>query len=74
MGVKTALTAVVFTTGGKNQALVVGTDIAGMIAECNLACIEITNKLNFIVNDILTPAGTESSNITTLNSQITNLS
>ena len=39
-----------------------------------LACQELTAKLNFLINDVLTPAGTEASNITTLNTQITNLS
>jgi hypothetical protein len=74
MGVKTALAGITFTTGGKNQAEIAGTDLAGMISECQLACQEITNKLNYLVADVLTPAGTEAANITTINTQITNLS
>jgi hypothetical protein len=45
-----------------------------MILECQLACQEVTNKLNYLVNDVLTPATTEAANITTINAQITALS
>jgi hypothetical protein len=64
MGVKTALAGITFTTGGKNQAEIAGADLAGMIQECQLACAEVVAKLNYLVNDVLTPSGTEASNIT----------
>jgi hypothetical protein len=74
MGVKTTLAGITFTTGGKQQAANVGVDLADLVAGMELACQELTAKLNFLINDVLTPAGTEASNITTLNTHITNLS
>ena len=74
MGVKTNLTGITFTTTGKNTAVAAGVDLAGMIAECNLGINEILAKLNYLVTDVLTPSGTETSNISTINSQITALS
>lgn len=74
MGVKTALAGITFTTGGKNQAEIAGVDLTGMINELQLECQEIVTKISYLINDVLTPAGTESANISTLNTQITNLS
>jgi hypothetical protein len=74
MGVKTTLAGITFTTGGKAQAEIAGCDLAGMMEVIEMHCQEATNMLNYLVNDVLTPAGTESANITTINTQITNLS
>jgi bisphosphoglycerate-dependent phosphoglycerate mutase len=74
MGVKTALAGITFTTGGKNQAVAVGNDLAGTMLDLQLECQEIINRMNYLVNNILTPAGGESANITTINAQITALS
>jgi hypothetical protein len=74
MGVKTAIAGITFTTGGKNQAAIVGVDILDFVAGMQLTCQELTQKINFLINDVLTPAGTEGANITTLNTQVTNLS
>lgn len=74
MGVKTSLAGITFTTGGKNQAEIAGADLTGLIAECQLKCQEAVAVLTYLVNDVLTPAGTESANITTINTQITALS
>lgn len=74
MGVKTALAGITFTTGGKNQAAALGLDLADFVLGMQLGCQELTQKMNFLVNDVLTPAGTEGANITTINTQITSLS
>lgn len=74
MGVKTALVGITFTAAGKAQAAIVGVDLADFVAGIELTCQELTQKINFLVNDVLTPAGSEASNITTMNSQITALS
>ncbi len=74
MGVKTALAGITFTTGGKNQAAIVGLDLADYVLGMQLTCQELTQKMNFLVNDVLTPAGSEGSNISTINTQITALS
>lgn len=73
MGVKTSLAGITFTTGGKNQAAALGLDLADFNLGMQLTCQELTQKMNFLVNDVLTPAGTESANITTVNAQITAL-
>jgi len=74
MGVKTALAGITFTGTGKQIAANVGLDLNDFVLGMQLTCQELTQKMNFLVNDVLTPAGTESSNITTVNSQITALS
>lgn len=74
MGVKTTLAGVTFTATGKSQAETIGCDIAGTYAEAQNKIIEAIVLLNFLVADVLTPAGTESANITTINAQITALS
>lgn len=74
MGVKTALTGITFTTNGKNAAAAIGLDLPDFILGLGLTCSEMTQKMNFLVTDVLTPAGSESSNITTVNAQITALS
>lgn len=73
MGVKTALAGITFTTQGKAAAAAIGLDLADYILGLQLTCQEMTVKMNFLVNDVLTPAGSESSNITTVNNQITAL-
>lgn len=74
MGVKTALAGITFTTGGKNQATIATADLTGLMLGMQLKCQELIAEMNYIVSDILTPASTESANITTINSQITALS
>ena len=74
MGVKANLAAITFTATGLTKATAVGVDMVDMIAGINLGIAEIQAKLNFLINDVLTPAGTESSNITTINTQLTALS
>jgi hypothetical protein len=74
MGVKTAVAGITFTTQGKAAAAAIGLDLPGYILEMQLTCQELTQKMNFLINDVLTPAGSEGSNITTMNSQITALS
>lgn len=73
MGVKTALAGITFTTQGKAAAAALGLDLPDFVLGLQLQCQEMTQKMNFLVNDVLTPAGSESSNITTVNSQITAL-
>lgn len=74
MGVKTALAGITFTTGGKAQAAIATADLLDMVAGLELKCQEMIVTMNYLISDILTPSGTESSNITTINSQITALS
>jgi len=74
MGVKANLTAITFTTGGKNQAEIAACDLPGIMLEVELAIAECITKLTYLVNDVLTPSGTESSNITTVNTAISALS
>ncbi len=74
MGVKTNLAAITFTAGGKSQAELVGTDLAGTFAETQNKIAEVITLLNFLVSDVLTPSGTESANISTINTAITALS
>jgi hypothetical protein len=74
MGVKTSIAGVALTTQGKQQAQNVGLDVADYMLGIQLTCQELTAKLNFLISDVLTPAGTEASNITTLQAQITALS
>lgn len=74
MGVKAALAGITYTAGGKNQAQLVGVDLPDTMLGLSLQIAEIQTKINFLINNVLTPAGGESSNITTLNSQLTALS
>lgn len=74
MGVKAALTGITFTATGNNKAQAVGVDMADLMLGINLGIAEIQQKLNFLVADVLTPAGTEGANITTINTQLTALS
>jgi hypothetical protein len=74
MGVKTACAGITYTAGGRAKAQQVGLDIDAHMAEINLGITEIQTKINFLINNVLTPAGGESSNITTLNTQLTALS
>jgi hypothetical protein len=73
MSVKTAIAGITFSSGGKNAAAAAGADLAGMIAQIQMQCDEIKAKLNYLVTDVLTPSGTEASNITTINTQISAL-
>jgi hypothetical protein len=74
MGVKTNLAAITFTGGGLAKATAVGVDMVDMMAGINLTISELQAKLNFLITDVLTPAGSEGSNITTINTQLTSLS
>jgi hypothetical protein len=74
MGIKTSLAGVTFTAGAKANAVALGVDMTGFVADVQLAMSEVTTKMNFLINDVLTPAGTEAANITTLQAQITALS
>ena len=73
MGVRTALLGVTLTAGDITQAEQLGTDIKGAMALAELKCQEITVLLNYLVNDVLTPAG-DTTNAATLTNQITALS
>lgn len=73
MGVKTTLAGLTISAAGKAQAEIAGCDIAGCLAIAELKCQEATNILNYLVADVLTPGGGDGSNITTINTQITNL-
>jgi hypothetical protein len=73
MGIKTNLVGITFTTQDKVTAVALGLDLVGFVADMELACQELTDKLNFLINDVLTPAG-DISNTTTINTQITALS
>jgi hypothetical protein len=74
MGVKTVLAGLTISTAGKTQAEIAACDIAGLLWLCEKKCEEISNTLTYLVNDVLTPGGGDGSNITTINTQITNLS
>lgn len=74
MGFKTSLAGVTFTAGAKAQAVALGIDMTGFVTEVQLSMSEVLAKLNFLISDVLTPAGTEAANITTLQAQITALS
>jgi len=74
MGVKTTLAGLSISNAGKNQATAAGCDINGMLAELQLHCTEVITQLTYLVNDVLTPGGGDAGNITTINTQITNLS
>jgi hypothetical protein len=72
MGIKTALAGITVSAGAITQAETIGSDLNGLMAEAQTRCQELTALLNFIKNDILTPAS-DSSNATTLGTQITAL-
>jgi hypothetical protein len=74
MGIKTNLSGITFTAGGKATAAAAGLDLVDFVAGIELACTEMSIKMSYLVNDILTPSGTEATNITTINTQITSLS
>jgi hypothetical protein len=73
MGVKTALVGITFTAGDYTQAAAIGLDLNDFVLGIELTCQEITQKLNFLKSDILTPAS-DAGNATTLTTQITALS
>ena len=72
MGVKTSLANLVITSTGKTNSATAGADIAGILALCELKCQEASNLLTYLVNDVLTDSA-DSSNVSTINTQITNL-
>lgn len=72
MGIKTALAGITLTAGDITQAETIGTDAKGEMLNAQLKCQELTVLLNYLITDVLTPAG-DSSNVTTLNTQITAL-
>jgi hypothetical protein len=74
MGVKTALAGITFTATGLQKAQAIGCDMPDLMLGINLTIAELQQKLNFLVADVLTPAGTEGANITTINTQLTALS
>lgn len=74
MGVKTVLAGLTISAAGQAQAELMGCDINGTLQELQLHCIEVINQLTYLKNDILTPGGGDAGNITTINTQITNLS
>jgi len=74
MGVKTVLTGLSISNAGKAAAENAGCDIAGILWLCEKKCEEISVSLTYLINDVLTPGGGDAGNITTLNTQITNLS
>lgn len=73
MGVRAALVAITPSAGAVTQAETIGSDLTGLMALAALKCSELTVLLTFIKNDILTP-GSDSSNATTVATQITALS
>lgn len=73
MGIKTNLAGITFTTADKAAAVALGLDLVGFVADMELACQELTEKLNFLVSDVLTPAS-DASTVTTVTTQITALS
>ncbi len=73
MGVKTVLAGITLTGGDLTQAETIGSDVKGLLVEAQLKCQELIALLNFINNDILTPAS-DSGNASTITAQITALS
>jgi len=72
MGVRTTLLGVTLTAGDITQAETLGTDIKGCMALAELKCQEVIVLLNYLVNDVLTPAG-DTANASTLTAQVTAL-
>lgn len=72
MGVKTAMAGITFSAGSKAQAAAIGLDLADYVLGIQLTCQELTQKMNFLVSDITTPAS-DTTPGTTLGSQITAL-
>lgn len=73
MGVQATINGLTFTTAGKNKAAAVGVDLEALRKRVSMRIDEINVDLNFLVNNVLTPAGGESSNISSINTQITAL-
>jgi thiamine biosynthesis lipoprotein ApbE len=73
MGVKTNLAGITLTAADITKAESLSTDLPGMMAEAQTRCQELTVLLNYIVNDILTPAG-DSANASTITTQVNALS
>jgi len=74
MGVKTTLAGLTISAAGQTQAALVGCDINGMMSELQLHCTEVITQLTYLKNNVLTPGAGDAGNITTINTQITNLS
>jgi hypothetical protein len=73
MGVKTTLAGISLSNTDIQDAEKISADLNGQLEIAEVKCAEVINLLNFIITDILTPAG-DSANITTLQNQISALS
>ena len=73
MGVKATLLGVTLTAADIAQAETLGIDVKGLMLTAGAKCDDLKQLLGVIINDVLTPAG-DSTNATTLTTQITNLS
>ena len=79
MGVKTTLAGLTISDGGLEQGRAAGADVAGLIETSMRDCEALILRLTYLVNDILTPAdltdsNADASNITSINTLITDLS
>ena len=73
MGVKTALNGITLTGTDITTAEAKGIDVKGMMALAATQAEQLSDLLNVIVTEVLTPAS-DAGNITTVNAQITALS
>ena len=73
MGVRATLVGITLTTQDITQAESIGADVKGLFSLAELKCQELETLLNFIVNDILTPAG-DTANASTFSTEVTALS
>lgn len=72
MGVRASLAAITLTGGDIAQAELLGIDAKALLSQAQLKCQEVTQILNLLITDVLTPAS-DAGNITAFGTQITAL-
>jgi hypothetical protein len=73
MSVKSSIAGITPSAADFTQAEKLGVDLAGNMQLLQLKCDELVDLMNFLVNDVLTPAG-DTGNASTLTAQVTALS
>jgi hypothetical protein len=70
MSVKSSIAAISPTTADVTQAEKLGVDLTGTLLLLQLKCDELVDLINFLNNDVFTPAS-DTTNSATLTAQVT---